>query len=815
MENQPDNNIKIGDILRACVARWYFFVISIAVCLAFGALVVLRTSPVFQRSATILIKEQIVRKTTNNDLESMLSASGAGGSSSKLVNEVIAFKSPALMGEVVSRLGLDTEYSVKGTFHSSVVYGTSVPVNVVFCENPTNVSMSFQVSPQTDSTFSVSRLSYFDAGINETVKDKKFNVSASFGDTLSLGGTRVAVLKSEIFSGKWEKPVFVQRRSMYSATRLFSSKFDATQNDTKNHSDVLTLQMQDVNIHRADDVINMLINIYNENWVDDKNKMAISTSMFIRDRLDTIEKELGNVDESISDYKSKNMIPDVASVSNMYMTQSTETAREMQGLENQLYVSRFVRNYLTNGGGNNDLIPMASSIENAGISAQIAEYNRLVLNRNNIVANSSEQNPLAVDYAAALASMRSAIVEAIDNQVATLEAQAAALRKVDEKTSQKIAASPTQAKYLLSVERQQKVKEALYLFLLQKREENELSQAFTAYNTRVITPPTGSNLPIEPKSRQIMLVAFLLGLCIPMGYLYLREMLNTKVRGRKDLEDITLPLLGEVPRYVSREDRNKKKTLIGKLKFWDKPKDKSIVVVKEGKRDVINEAFRVLRTNIEFMTKGSGKTDVTIITSFNPGSGKTFLCMNTAVAIAIKGQKVLCIDGDLRHASLSQFVDSPKVGLSDYLAGKTDNLNDLIVHSEKHYALDILPVGTIPPNPSELIGLEKFDKAVEALKSEYDYVFIDCPPIDIVADTQIIAKNADRTIFIVRAGLLERTMLPELQKIYNEKKYPNMSMILNGTESNDGKYAYRYGYRYGYHYGHYGDHVGYYGSEEE
>lgn len=815
MDNQQDNNINFRDIIGTCLSKWYLFVISVALCMVIGALVVLRTIPVFERSATLLIKEQIVRRTSSNDLESILSASGAAGSTSKLVNEVIAFKSPALMGDVVSRLGLDTEYSVKGRFHSAVVYGANVPVKVVFCDNPTNVSAAFTVSPYTDSTCVLTSLSYYDSQASKTVKLKKYSKVLAYGDTLDFGVAKVSILRSELFDGDWKKPVDVRRRTMYAATRMFSSRLTATQNDVKNHSDVLMLQMQDVSISRADDVLNMLINVYNENWVADKNKMAISTSMFIRDRLDTIEKELGNVDESISDYKSRNMIPDVASVSSMYMNQSTETAREMQALENQLYVSKFVRNYLTNGGDNNQLIPMASSIENAGISAQIADYNRMVLNRNNIVSNSSELNPIALDLAAALASMRSAIVEAIDNQVVTLDAQVASLRKVDEKTSQKIAASPTQAKYLLSVERQQKVKEALYLFLLQKREENELSQAFTAYNTRLITPPVGSNAPIEPKSRQIMLVAFLLGLCIPAGFLYIKEITNTRVRGRKDLENITVPFVGEVPRYVSREDRNKKKSIAGKLKFWEKPVDKSIIVVKEGKRDVINEAFRVLRTNIEFMTRGKGSTEVMIITSFNPGSGKTFSCINTAKALAIKGKKVLCIDGDLRHASLSSFVNSPKTGFSDYLAGKTGDLESLLIPVEDHYKIDVLPVGTIPPNPSELVGLPRFEEAVELLKKEYDYVFIDCPPIDIVADTQIIAKNADRTVFVVRSGLLERSMLPELQKIYDNNVYPNMSLILNGTEANDGKYAYRYGYRYGYHYGSYGDHVGYYGSEND
>ena len=807
-----EDSIGIMDIVRLCLRNWYWFVISAGVCLAIGMLNILKTTPVYERSSTILVKEQLSRRTSANDLESMISSAGAGGTTSRLVNEVIAFKSPALMTEVISRLGIDTEYAYEGRFHSTVIYGEKVPVSVIFCGSPKNVATSFQIAPSKDG-FTLSKLVYSDPLKGKKVKSKSVTTGA-FGDTLDIKVAKIVVLPSELYTDTWTRPVSVTRRTMYGATRKFSSELSATQLDAKNRSDVLELRISDVNIQRADDILSMLMNVYNENWVDDKNKMAISTSMFINDRLKVIEKELGSVDENISKYKSENLLPDVGAVSSMYMTRSSETARQIQELDNQLYVTRFVRNYLSNSTDNKQLIPMASSIQHAGIASQISEYNSVVLKRNSIVSNSSESNPLALNLAESLESMRKAIVEAIDNQVKTLEVQMQALQKEDEKTNKRIAASPSQAKYLLSVERQQKVKESLYLFLLQKREENELSQAFTAYNTRLISPPGGSLIPTSPKSRQIMLIALVIGLLIPLIILYLIEITNTKVRGRKDLENLTLPFLGEVPQYLSSEEK-KRKNILKKVAFWEKPADKSSIVVKEGKRDVVNEAFRVLRTNIEFMTRGKDGAEVMILTSYNPGSGKTFLCMNTAEALAIKGQKVLCIDGDLRHASLSQFVDSPKKGLSDYLAGRLDDVDSLLVRADAKHHLDILPVGTIPPNPSELISDPRFRQAVEHLKANYDYVFIDCPPLDIVADTQIIQDVADRTIFVVRAKLLERSMLPDLQRIYDEKKYRNMCYVLNGTEAGDGRYAYRYGYRYGYHYGHYGSHYGYYHTEEE
>ena len=368
------------------------------------------------------------------------------------------------------------------------------------------------------------------------------------------------------------------------------------------------------------------------------------------------------------------------------------------------------------------------------------------------------------------------------------------MQRTEARATTRLAENPNQAKYLLSVERQQKVKEALYLFLLQKREENELSQAFTAYNTRIITEPTGSTAPTEPQSSKIMLLAFILGLCIPLGVLYLKETLNTKLRGRKDLENVTMPFLGEIPLYCG---ENPKKFSLKKQAATDK------IVVEHGKRDTINEAFRVLRTNLEFVTRDS-KHQVVAVTSFNPGSGKSFIAMNLASVLAIKKIKVLVIDGDLRHASTSNYVGKPELGISDYLVGDVSDIRSLVVPVEGYDTLSILPVGTIPPNPTELIGDELFAKAIETLKQEFDIVFIDCPPVEIVADTQIIADCVDRTIFVVRAGLLERSMISELENVYKQGRYKNMSLVLNGTESQNGTYrgnggyGYRYGYKYGY-----------------
>lgn len=787
---QPDDFLRIQDLLYLCLAKWKWFVLSLAVCLGFAAVYLLRTPAVYTRTASVLIKEDSKGKSVSSDLESF-SEFGLFQSSTNVNNELIAFQSPALMTEVVKRLRLDMNYFVPGKFHRQVAYGLTLPVDVTINDLPENESAGFTLEVQPDSTLLLS-----DFTRNGTELDGK-DIKGRLLDSITTPLGKIIIHTTPNYVKGETYTLYVGKSSLYNAVNSYASNLSVSLNNEK--ASVVDLSFRDNSTQRAEDVLSMLISVYNENWVKDKNQIAVSTSMFINERLGVIERELGNVDEDISSYKSEHLLPDVQAASSMYMAQSSATNAQILALNNQLYMTRYIRNYLANDANRTQLLPANSGIESANIESQIAEYNKQLLQRNSLVANSSTENPLVVDMDQALASMRGAIIRSIDNQIVTLNAQIKSLQQTEQQTTSRIAANPMQAKYLLSVERQQKVKEALYLFLLQKREENELSQAFTAYNTRVVTPPHGSMIPTAPVKKNILLVAFALGLLIPVVIIFMRENMNTRIRGRKDLESVTVPFIGEIPLFA-----RKKKGLFAK-----KPQEVKAIVVKEGSRDIINEAFRVLRTNLEFMTGKDKRSNIIVVTSFNPGSGKSFLTMNIAVSLAIKGKKILVIDGDLRHGSVSSYIDSPAKGLSDYLGGRIDNLDEIIVPDSKQKLMDILPVGTIPPNPTELLFDDRLKQAIDTVREQYDYVLIDCPPIELVADTQIIEKLADRTIFVVRAGLLERSMLAELEKIYGEKKYKNMSLILNGTEGSGGRYGYRYGYHYGYGYGYH------YGSDEK
>ena len=493
------------------------------------------------------------------------------------------------------------------------------------------------------------------------------------------------------------------------------------------------------------------------------------------------------------------MLPDVQAASSLYMAQSAENNKELSTLNNQLSTAQYIRREL-NTKQLDQTLPANSGIVSANIETQISEYNNLVLDRNRLIANSSEKNPLVKNMASSLQSMQRTIIQSVDNLIVSLNTQIRSLRRQEEATTNRLASNPNQAKYLLSVERQQKVKEELYLYLLQKREENELSQAFTAYNTRLITAPRGSMFPTAPRKMNILLVAFAVGLLVPAVGIFMKENMNTKVRGRKDLENLSIPFIGEIPQYSGTEK-----------KWWEfkhrKRQDMKTIVVNEGNRNIINEAFRVLRSNMDFMASKDNNQHVFVLTSFNPGSGKSFLAINIAISFAIKKKKILVIDGDLRHRTVSSYVDSPNKGLSDYLNNQIEDWKEIIVSYKGYTSLHILPIGTIPPNPTELLEDSKLSMLIEALRPEYDYIFIDCPPVDIVADAQIIEKWADRTIFVVRSGLLDRSMLSELENMYTGKRFKNLSMILNGTESTGGRYGYRYGYHYGY--------ASYYGSKDK
>lgn len=574
---QADDFIRIQDLFYLCVNRWYWFAISLVVTIGIAVIYLLTTPPVYTRSASLLIKEDS-KGNSLSDAANLMGDFDLFQTNTNVNNEIQSLQSPAVMLDVVKRLHLDINYHTDGGFYKKVLYGRDCPYGVNFNDLKDNESVSFTINSSQDGHILLSDFSRDGEDIEGTIE-------IMLNDTVDtpVGNLVVTAMND---SSIYTTPIYVSRMGYQKTTENYVSNFSVTLSDEK--STVINLSFKDVCIQRAEDILNTVIAVYNENWIKDKNQIAVSTSAFISDRLGVIEQELGNVDENISSYKSEHLLPDVQAAASMYMAQSSEANAQILALNTQLSMARYIRNYLTNSTSKNQLLPANSGIESPGIEQQIANYNTAQLRRNDLVANSSERNPLVADMDQSLENMRHAIITSIDNHITTLNTQIRSLQQSERQTTARIAANPSQGKYLLSVERQQKVKEALYLFLLQKREENELSQAFTAYNTRVITPPTGSMKPTEPIKRKLVLTAFVIGILVPAVIIFLRENTNNKVRGRKDIENLSLPFVGEIPL----------KTDAGKNKSTHTNKS---IVIKQGSRDIINEAFRVLRTNLEFM----------------------------------------------------------------------------------------------------------------------------------------------------------------------------------------------------------------------
>lgn len=796
-QQQAPNSFNLKSVVALLISKWYWFVISLIITVSLGAIQIMRTTPLYTRSASILIKDD--SKGGNGSTSVDMSELGIATSNVNLDNEIRTLKSPAVMKEVVDRLDLNDVYTIREGLRDNQLYRKS-PVIFSSIDSLDNFGASFKYRLTPEHIIEVSEISVDGSTIEETL-------TTNFGDTLNIGAHKFLVVEPE-----WNASEFIDKELSYAHTtvkgmaKALAAQIVALVSSDK--SSIIEIAITRPTIGEADDILSTLIQVYNERWITEKNQIAVSTSRFINERLGVIEKELGNVDSDISSYKAEHQMPDVNAAASMYMSQSAQAQGEIASLDNQISVAEMIRRGLADDALDQTL-PSSSGIDNANIVSMIGQYNTLVMERERLLKTTSEKNPIIKDRTQALRTMKGTMMSSIDSYIATLRLQKDNMRRQQMVATGKIASTPNQAKYLLSVERQQKVKESLYLFLLQKREENELSQAFTAYNTSTIGEPDGLTIPTSPSRTNIMLIAIALGLAIPLAILVLREMLDTKIRGKRDLSSLSIPYVGEIPSAVKKArglDRLKKNKA-----------QASPIVVAATSRNSINEAFRVLRTNLEYIgvndaTKpaGNAQAKVIAVTSSNPGSGKTFISINLAKVLAIKGMRVMVIDLDIRKASLSKIIGKNETGITDFIIGRAQENAIINKDFDKTPGLDVICVGSLPPNPSELLSNSKLDELIGKLRTEYDYIIIDCPPVEIVSDAKIINRLADMTLFVVRAGLLEKDELPNIQEYYDQNRYRNMAILLNGTDIHSGYGYHRYGYHYGYRYGNYG--AGYYGE---
>ncbi|MBD5366853.1 MAG: polysaccharide biosynthesis tyrosine autokinase [Bacteroides sp.] len=783
-EQQEAGSVNLRDFFQQCLDNWYWFLISVVLCVGIGVFYLMRTTPSYESTALVQVRDDKNGAPLNSDFANTFADLGMFSSSADIFNELLAIRSPRLFGQVVDNLDLQVSYTTRHRLKELPLYGDNLPYIVHFVDGD-NLSheMTLSIEPGGKTGVLTDFVTYVKG--DKIVSDKivKFNTMSI--DTISTPVGRVLMRPNATFNG--DKDAFDEIKISYCSAQAAIDRLDQTITSelADDHATVIKLTIVDSSPQRARDILDNLIETYNHSWIDDRNQIARATSHFINERLVGLEEELSDVDSDISSFKSQNLVPDVDEASSLYLKQASKTSDEILELNNQLSMANYVRDYLSNPAHATSLMPANSGTGVSGIDNQIVEYNRMMIERNNLASSSSESHPRVRQYDTSLDEMRSAVLTAIENQIVALNTAIRNMKQSQASANARIAANPTQAKYLLSVGRQQKVKESLYLYLLQKREENELSQTFAPYNTRILQDASLPIVPVAPRKAVILAAAFMLGLLFPTGWIYLYEMFNNKVRSRRDVESLSVPFIGEVPQVGK----------VSKLKPA-KDVDKGILV-RHGKSDAVNEAFRMLRSNLEFMIRDTDNPiKVIMVTSAIPASGKTLVSMNLAATLALKNYKVLLLDLDLRRHSLShQLADQVNVGMSAYLSGSTDFRSLIINNIDGVDHLDFLPAGAVPPNPAELLGGKRLESLMEYAREHYDIVIVDCPPTESVADARIITPLVDMTLYVARVGVLDRAFLPEIERMYRDNRYTRMGLILNGAPTS-GVYSYSYGYQY-------------------
>lgn len=771
--NKDNQNINLLDLLAYLTSKWKWFLLSVAVCGSLAWLQYARSPEVYFRTATVIIKDP------SNKTSSAAGLDRYDNFINKVnvANEILQFRTKNLMREVVQRLHADVSYLQKDGLRQKELY-TTAPVSVTFAD----------ATPESSFQLSVTLTDARHARVVWTDGEEK-SAKVALNDTVCMPCGKVVLTQTNFCNESWYGvPITVRKRPLSAMAAYYQGMLGIRQEEDE--SSILTLSLKDSSPERADDVLNMLITVYNEEAVNDKNQVAVNTANFINERLIIIEKELGGVESDLESFKRTNQIVDISSAAGRYMGESQKYNADVVELETQLRLARYIKDYLTDPGKETDLIPANTGINDVNLESQINQYNAMRLRRDKLITDSSEQNPVVEELNNSLRSMRQSIIRAIDNVIVNINVRRNDAQNYEMRAQARVTAIPTKERQMLSIERQQKIKEALYLFLLNRREENALSQAMADNNARIIDSTEGSSSPIAPNRNRILLLGLLVGIAIPgVGFLMVLFM-DTRVHNRKDIQGaVSVPFLGEVPLDKKAVKKSRKAQHDG-----------------DGERNrAVAEALRILRTNMSFMGKN---VQVVTFTSFNEGAGKTFIARNLAQSFIYAKKRVLLLDLDIRKGTLSRHLGKHHAGVTNYLSDASLTVDDIIRSGDEGKTPDVIAAGTIAPNPAELLMDERLDILLAELRKRYDYIIVDNVPVGIIADASIANRIADITLFVVRAGRLDRRQLPDIEELYSKKVLNNMALVLNGIDPKHWGYGYGYG-RYGYGYGHYG-----YGNKE-
>ena len=772
------------------------------VCLIAAYVYLYIATPVYNISATVLIKDDKKGGNSNNvaGLDE-LGLSGLITSSQSIDNEIEVLRSKTLVKEVVNYLNLYVTYQDDDQIPSKELYKTS----------PVQVSMIPQEAENLKKNIVIEMVVQPQGSLDVNVKMRDKEIQKHFEKLPAILPTDQGTLsffqtKDSISSKKMEE-VSYPVQDVRHITATISQPMNVARGYCENLSieptskttSVVTLSLKNSSLQRGQDFINQLLEMYNRNTNNDKNEIAQKTAEFIDERIGIISKELGSTEADLETFKRDAGITDLSSDAQIALTSNAEYEKKQVENRTQISLVEDLKKYL--GHNEYEILPSNVGLKDITLAAQIDRYNEMLIERKRLLRTSTENNPAIINLDTSIRATKANVQATLEGTLQGLFITKADLDREAKRYMRRISDAPGQERQYVSIARQQEIKAGLYLMLLQKREENAIMLAATANNAKIIDDAIADVIPVSPKRSIIYLAALCLGIAIPVVVIYLIDLTKFKIEGRADVEKLTsVPIAGDIPLT---DEKNTKE---------------GSIAVFENQNNLMSETFRNIRTNIQFMLQNDKK--VILVTSTVSGEGKSFTSANLAISLSLLGKKVVIVGLDIRKPGLNKVfnLSSKEKGITQYLANPEMDLMSLVQSSDVNRNLYILPGGTVPPNPTELLARDGLDKAIEILKKNFDYVILDTAPIGMVTDTLLIGRVADLSVYVCRADYTHKAEYTLINELYHEKKLPNLCTIINGVDLKKRKYGYYYGYgKYGKHYG-YGKRYGYgygYGQEKK
>ncbi len=784
-EKEEQTDIKA--ILFKYIIRWPWFVASIIICITCAWLYLKQSTPVYNITASVIIKDKEKGGTTENEF-SGLEELGLLNSSKNIDNEIEILRSKSLIKDVVNELGLYIKYSTSKGFKNIELYKTS-PILIHYSSKdaevldaPMQLSINYQKSGQIYVNLITDKGNDSEKNISKNYAKLPAVLSSEKGTITFMSNPQVPITED----GDLEITILpsLSAAKGYHSVLLIEP--------TSKTTSVATISIKNTNKKRGEDFINKLVEMYNRDANNDKNEISQNTARFIDERISVINQELGSTEQELENFKRKSGLTDLSSDAQLAIAE--KSGYEKLCVENgtQLNLIKYLSDYLNKPENANTTLPVNVGLDDEALTSLISQYNALILERNRLRRASSDSNPVVRRLDSNIDDMHASLLTTINSVYKGLLITKADLDRQAGKYAGQISNAPAQERRFVSIQRQQEIKAGLYLMLLQKREENNIALAATANNAKIIDDALADDIPISPNKKIIYLAALVLGFGIPVAVIYILSLLSYRIEGHSDVERLTrVPVIGDVPL----NDSNEKYT----------------IAVRENDNDIMAETFRSLRTNLLFML-GDPDKKVILVTSTTSGEGKTFIASNLAVSLALLGKKVVIVGLDIRKPGLNKVfhISHKERGITQYLvAPQSTDLRSMIQSSDLSANLNILPGGTIPPNPTELLARKSLDDAIELLKKDYDYVVLDTAPIGMVTDTQLIARVADISVYVCRADYTHKNDYQLINELYANKRLPGLCTVINGLDMKKKKYGYYYGYgKYGRYYG-YGKKYGY------